>query len=85
MKTDLYTKTMLTIIAGTLLYLCLAKNPLPVRADSAQKAQEAPPQRVIIVGTDLKQPLLVAPTFINDQGQDMAVGKQTPLPVTNVP
>jgi hypothetical protein len=74
MKTDRYTKTVLTVIAGALLYLCFAKNPPPVRADSAQ--------RVIIVGEETRIPVPVTVTY--KSGSDYyPVSKGSPLPVVN--
>jgi hypothetical protein len=81
MKTDLYTKTMLTIIAGALLYLCVAKNPPSVRADSAQKVQEAAPQKVIIVGEELRNSLPVRLLAVEETGGLFPVGHKHPLPV----
>ena len=60
MKTDLYTRVMLTVIAACLVWLCVAGMPAGAIAqvgitpggvrvvDGAQ--QQAPPQNVVIVG-----------------------------------
>jgi hypothetical protein len=46
MKPDLYTKAILTVIAGSLLWLCM-DGSIPLRAVSAQGTQ-----RVVIVGIE---------------------------------
>jgi hypothetical protein len=46
MKADFYTKTMLTVIAACLIYLCLDR-PGVLPAAQAQKSQ---PTRVVVVG-----------------------------------
>jgi hypothetical protein len=50
MKTDLYTKAVLTLIAVALLWTCVQNTIFP-RSVSAQ-AQRAQPQKVILVGVD---------------------------------
>lgn len=73
MPTDRYTKLMLTIIAGALLYLCIVLTPLP-----AVQAQ-APPLRP---GQISSEPLPVVITGWQAAGQAMPVTFQRPVPVT---
>jgi hypothetical protein len=49
MKVDLYTKTILTIIAGALIYLCYSGSARVV------KAQEV--QRVFVMNSDIGKPI----------------------------
>ena len=48
MNVDLYTKAVLTVIAASLVYLCLVGQPAPLHAQPA--AARAEPQRVYIAG-----------------------------------
>lgn len=51
MKIDFYTKSILTVIAGSLVWLCIQDNAAP-RVVSAQGPQKAAVQKVEIVGSD---------------------------------
>lgn len=55
-RIDLYTKTVLTVIAGCLVWICVATTPVGIRVE-AQGSQVAQQQRVIIAG------------WIDDQGR----------------
>ena len=60
---DRYIKTMLTIIAGALVYLCVVMTPLP--RVSAQTPSKTPgvssgPLEVIVVGYNAQSPMPVA-------------------------
>jgi hypothetical protein len=66
MKSDSYTKAVLTVIAGSLLALCV-ENAVAPRATSAQG-----PQKVILAGIDLQTTLpspVVPPPGIIASGQ----------------
>ena len=61
--TDRYIKTMLTIIASALLYLCIVMTPLPrVNAQTPSKTPgvSSGPMEVIVVGYDAQAPMPVA-------------------------
>ena len=49
MRLDLYTKTVLTVIAGCLLWLCAMQTGRPLAAQQAPTLEKAP-QPVVIVG-----------------------------------
>jgi ribosomal protein S7 len=70
---DLYTKSILTVIATALIGLCL-QNAFAPRVVSAQNPQT--PQRVILDGVSQSMPLL--DVHIRSVGGDAVVG---PLPV----
>jgi hypothetical protein len=60
---DRYIKTMLTVIAGALLYLCIVMTPLP--RVSAQTPSRTPgvssgPMEVVVVGYNAQSPMPVA-------------------------
>ena len=66
---DRYIKTMLTVIAGALLYLCIVMTPLP-RA-SAQTPSKTPgvssgPMEVIVVGYNAQSPMPVSVSGLVD-------------------
>ena len=73
MPADRYTKCLLTIIAGALLYLCIVLTPLP-----SLQAQ-APPLRP---GQISSEPLPVVITGWQAAGQAMPVTFQRPVPVS---
>ena len=50
MRPDPYTKTVLTVIAGCLLWLCAMQTGRPLAAQQAQTLEKAAPQPVVIVG-----------------------------------
>ena len=50
MRPDSYTKTVLTVIAGSLLWLCAMQTGRPVAAQQALTLEKAAPQPVVIVG-----------------------------------
>ena len=50
MKPDPYTKTVLTVIAGCLLWLCAMQMGRPLAAQQALTLEKAAPQPVIVVG-----------------------------------
>jgi hypothetical protein len=50
MKTDAYTKTLLTIIAACLLWLCVMSAGQPVSAQPQQQYSPLPAQPVVVVG-----------------------------------
>jgi Mg/Co/Ni transporter MgtE len=78
MNTDLYTRTVLTVIAACLVWLCV--NSLTPTA-SAQAA----PQRVVIAGFEAPMPVVIADTkgvpLIGATGLRVNLGEQM-LPVT---
>ena len=57
---DKYTKTVLTVIAGALVYLCLVNTPLPAAyaQSSARPGESMGPAQVVVVG--VREPLPVA-------------------------
>jgi hypothetical protein len=71
--TDRYTKIILTIIAGALIYLCIVMTPLP--AAHAQSSSLRP-------GDISTEPLPVVITGWQAAGQAMPVTFQRPVPVT---
>jgi hypothetical protein len=65
--TDRYTKIVLTIIAGALVYICIAITPLPSISAQAQQASKRPgestgPAEVVIVGWKQNAPMQIATT-----------------------
>jgi len=50
MRPDPYTKTVLTVIAGCLLWLCAMQTGRPLAAQQALTLEKAGPQPVVIVG-----------------------------------
>ena len=50
MRPDPYTKTVLTVIAGCLLWLCAMQTGRPLAAQQALTLEKAAPQPVVIVG-----------------------------------
>jgi hypothetical protein len=50
MKTDTYTKTLLTIIAGCLLWICVMSAGQAVKAQPQQQYAPLPAQPVVVVG-----------------------------------
>jgi Mg/Co/Ni transporter MgtE len=54
MKTDLYTRTVLTVIAACLVWLCV-NSLTPTASAQAQPA----PQKVVIAGVDVALPVVV--------------------------
>lgn len=72
MSTDRYTKTMLTVIAGALIYLCIVMTPLPA----------AQAQATLLPGQISSEPLPVVITGWQAAGQAMPVTFQRPVPVT---
>ena len=78
MKIDFYTKMMLTLIAAGVLYLCFLNGAVPAHANSAENAL---PQRVVIVGTETQRPLPVSVYMLNKDGTSQWVGAENPLPV----
>jgi len=50
MRPDPYTKTVLTVIAGCLLWLCALQTGRPLAAQQALTLEKAAPQPVVIVG-----------------------------------
>ena len=50
MRPDPYTKTVLTVIAGCLLWLCAMQTGRPLAAQQAPTLEKAAPQPVVIVG-----------------------------------
>jgi hypothetical protein len=50
MTPDAYTKAVLTVIAGCLLWLCAMQTGRPLAAQQALTLEKAPPQPVVIVG-----------------------------------
>ena len=63
--TDRYTKFVLTVIAGALVYLCVVMTAFPaVNAQGTRKAGEmiTPPIEAVIVGWKLTEPLQIATT-----------------------
>ena len=76
---DRYLKTMLTIIAGALLYLCIVMTPLP--RVSAQTPSKTPgvssgPLEVIVVGYTAQTPMPVSVSGL------VEVTASTPLRIT---
>ena len=62
---DRYTKIVLTVIAGALVYLCVVMTAFPaVNAQGTRKAGEmiTPPIEAVIVGWKLTEPLQIATT-----------------------
>ena len=60
---DRYTKTVLTVIAGALVYLCVAMTPWPTaHAQGTRRAGEmiTTPIEAVIVGWKLTEPLQIA-------------------------
>ena len=60
---DRYIKTMLTIIAGALLYLCIVMTPLPrvnAQTPSRTPGVSSGPMEVIVVGYNAEAPMPVA-------------------------
>jgi len=60
---DRYIKTMLTVIAGALLYLCIVMTPLPrvnAQTPSRTPGVSSGPMEVIVVGYDAQSPMPVA-------------------------
>ena len=57
--TDRYTKTVLTVIAGALIYLCVVMTAFPaVQAQAPQRPGEPTgPEEVVIVGWKITAPL----------------------------
>ena len=60
--TDRYTRTVLTVIAGALIYLCIVMTPLPVvgAQSSARPGEPTGPGQVVIVGWRAAETLPVA-------------------------
>jgi len=63
--TDRYTKTVLTIIACALVYICIAITPLPsvaaqVVQSSRRPAESTGPAEVVIVGWKQNEPLQIS-------------------------
>jgi hypothetical protein len=63
--TDRYTKTVLTIIACALVYICVAITPLPsvgaqVVQSSRRPAESTGPAEVVIVGWKQNEPMQIA-------------------------
>jgi hypothetical protein len=58
---DRYTKTVLTLIAGALIYLCIVMTPLPsVSAQSSARPGESTgPAEVVVVGWKQTTPLSI--------------------------
>ena len=50
MRPDPYTKAVLTVIAGCLLWLCAMQTGRPLAAQQALTLEKAAPQPVVIVG-----------------------------------
>jgi hypothetical protein len=50
MRPDPYTKAVLTVIAGCLLWLCVMQGGRPLAAQQALTLEKAAPQPVVIVG-----------------------------------
>ena len=50
MRPDAYTRTVLTVIAGCLLWLCAMQTGRPLAAQQALTLEKAAPQPVVIVG-----------------------------------
>jgi hypothetical protein len=50
MRPDPYTKTVLTVMAGCLLWLCAMQTGRPLAAQQALTLEKAAPQPVVIVG-----------------------------------
>ena len=50
MRPDPYTKTVLTVIAGCLIWLCAMQTGRPLAAQQALTLEKAAPQPVVIVG-----------------------------------
>jgi hypothetical protein len=76
---DRYIKTMLTIIAGALLYLCIVMTPLA--GVSAQTPSKTPgvssgPMEVVVVGYNAQSPMPVAVSGL------VEVTAATPLRIT---
>jgi hypothetical protein len=78
--TDRYTKSVLTVIAGALIYLCVVMTPWP--AASAQTArtpgESTGPAQVVLVGSRLSPSDAIPVSF----EQPVAVRASAPLPVT---
>ena len=65
MTLDRYTKTVLTVIACALVYLCVVMTPLPVvKAQGTKRAGEmiTTPIEAVIVGWKLTEPLAITTT-----------------------
>ena len=63
--TDRYTKTLLTVIACALVYLCIVMTPLPsAHAQATKRAGEmiTTPIEAVIVGWKIDQPLHITST-----------------------
>ena len=77
---DRYTKTLLTVIAGTLLYIAAIVTPLPAanaQTPSKFPGQSSGPTEVVVVGWTTSQ--AVVPVSIS---QPVQVTASKPLPVT---
>jgi hypothetical protein len=80
MMVDRYTKSMLTVIAGALLYLAVIFTPLPgasAQAPTLRPGESSGPTQVVVVGWQTSQS--VVPVSIS---QPVEVTATRPLPVT---
>ena len=68
--TDRYTKFILTVIAGALLYLAVILTPLPRVSAQGRAGEMSGPTQVVVVGAQMPA------------GQTMPVSFQQPVPVT---
>jgi hypothetical protein len=75
MKTDLYTKTLLTVIAGCLLWLCV-NGAIPT---ASAQAQQPPPAHVVLVDQN-NVPITALPVAVMNQSLPVTMAT-SPVPV----